>query len=41
MDTLFLLMAALITLAALNVGESGARARRRPAGPAGGSGAQS
>jgi len=32
MDTLFLLMAALITLAALNVGESGARARRPSAG---------
>jgi hypothetical protein len=38
MDTLFLLMAALITLAALSVGESGARARRPPVRSAGGNG---
>ena len=41
MDTIFLLIAALITLAALNVGEAGARARRPPAGPSGGSSAWS
>jgi len=35
MDTLFLLVAAVITLAALSVGESGARAHRGSAHPFG------
>lgn len=36
MDTLFLLVAAVITLAALNVGETGARDRRVTTHPFGG-----
>ena len=35
MDTIFLLVAACITLAALTVGDAGARVRRGPARPIG------